>query len=264
MSALVLQCPLCTEPFQVSEDQAGQAVKCPSCDQAVMVPKKTETAPHVPKDETVVFACPICSGQFGITSKQLGQQVGCPHCQSTVLIQAPPETQAKPEEATTAPLVQKLSDKGVLEFTTPGPKIDTESREQKNRSAEKGANSARPSITDVKAERDGVAEPPVSPTFVPKNIDHLLPPRFDVIDPEQLVFRRINDPDNSVVLPDGQGGLKKVDKRIVKIKHGGKEITLVALPPEVVRRKRMIQNTIFMIGGAIVLALIFMLLRKSA
>ncbi|MFK7767875.1 MAG: hypothetical protein AB8B55_11690, partial [Mariniblastus sp.] len=109
MTTKVFGCPNCQQPFQVSVEHAGQAVQCPSCANAVEIPKEafatgSSPAPLPQRESTLapqqeVFACPSCSGQFGITSDMYGVTVGCPHCQTGVAIQpqAQPESQAEAE-----------------------------------------------------------------------------------------------------------------------------------------------------------------------
>lgn len=298
MNSLVLQCPLCSKPFQVLAEQAGSAVQCPSCKQAVMIPPDLAPQQQIPPPsptptDKLVFACPACERQFGITTEMYGQKVGCPHCQSSVTIQTPQQSKppklkrpsAKPDPASVletdllpperAPIkidaanktpiaktrAQVKSSKPALEklptiVETP-PVVEPSSvAEQDERETTTEDNATSQSIASTATETV-TAEPE------PQNIDHLLPPKFDVIDPERLVLNNRRADDHRVVLPDGEGGLQTYDDRIVNVKHGDQEIKLVALPPHELRRRRQIQNGVFMIGGAILLAIIFALLRKT-
>ncbi len=101
MSSVVLQCPICTKPFGVLPEQAGQVMKCPSCLQPVTIPNELADAnqtasPPPPQSPSPgqLFACPACAQSFGVTSQMYGQQVGCPHCQQTVLIQSSTGTES--------------------------------------------------------------------------------------------------------------------------------------------------------------------------
>ncbi len=89
MNNLVMQCPACSKPFQVSPDAAGQTVACPSCQSAVMIPGREEpnhsaTAPA----DTIVYHCPECDGPFGLTPDMRGKRIACPHCEKEVTIES--------------------------------------------------------------------------------------------------------------------------------------------------------------------------------
>ena len=122
-----------------------------------------------------------------------------------------------------------------------------------------------PPVTSVLVESE--SDTPESQTEKSDNetseIDLLLPPRFDVDDPEMISVRSGRSASSKVVLPDGKGGVTTVDQRIVTIEHHGQQYDLIALPAHVLRRKRIIQNVISVLIGAIVLAIVFALLRKT-
>lgn len=288
MSSPILQCPLCSKPFGILPEQAGQAVQCPNCNQAVRVPPEigasVPPAPSQPPPnqplETEVFGCPVCSGQFAITPDMQGQQVGCPHCQSTILIH--PASSPSPDPPSPKIEVRKRdpSEEEVDEsdLFAPGYQPKTEENSAAQPVSQANADSldqqaeippVTPGLSQVvgtpQEEASSQTEPAAETDaeYEPENIDHLLPPRFDVLDPQQLALRRRHDSDQKVILPDGKGGLSKVDDRFVTITHKGEEINLISLPPEQLRRKRQIQNSIAIIIGAIVLAIVFALLRKS-
>jgi DNA-directed RNA polymerase subunit RPC12/RpoP len=93
----------------------------------------------------------------------------------------------------------------------------------------------------------------------PESIDHLLPPLFDVLDPTRM--RGKSSEQFKVMLPDGQGGTKQVDQRVVRVEHDGEQVALVVLTPQQKQRRRAIQNVIAIIIGIVVLAAAFLLLR---
>ena len=94
-----------------------------------------------------------------------------------------------------------------------------------------------------------------------ESIAHLLPPTFDVYDPERLNVTVSRD-DNKVILPGADGGTTRIDKRIVHVDHGGEKVSLVVLSPEQRERRRMIQNLIVIgIGVALIAATIWMLIN---
>ena len=87
-----------------------------------------------------------------------------------------------------------------------------------------------------------------------RSIAHLLPPVFDVFDPERVGVAK--DGDNfKVFLPDGKGGTAQIDNRILRVKHGEKEISLVSMSDKQRAKKRLIQNVIAILIGIAVIAL---------
>ncbi len=90
-------------------------------------------------------------------------------------------------------------------------------------------------------------------------IDHLLPPRFDVLDPSRLKMSR-EESEFKVLLPDGDGGTKQVDNRVVRVSHAGEQVSLVASSDKEKSRRRMIQNIIAILIGVVILAGAFWLL----
>ena len=111
--SLVFGCPFCTKPFQVDESQAGQAVRCPSCMEAVTVPhpeskedaaatqdvEPEPTKPSSPAEEPIALACPHCNGQFGVSQNMFGTKVACPHCAKPIEIKPPPNTEKTKQES---------------------------------------------------------------------------------------------------------------------------------------------------------------------
>ena len=91
------------------------------------------------------------------------------------------------------------------------------------------------------------------------SIEHLLPPRFDVLDPSRLSFSR-EESEFKVLLPDGDGGTKQVDNRVVRVSHAGEQVSLVASSDKEKSRRRLIQNVIAIMIGIIILAGAFWLL----
>ncbi|MGB1928758.1 MAG: hypothetical protein ACPIA2_14880 [Mariniblastus sp.] len=91
------------------------------------------------------------------------------------------------------------------------------------------------------------------------SIEHLLPPRFDVLDPSRLKMSR-EESEFKVLLPDGDGGTKQVDNRVVRVSHAGEQVSLVASSDKEKSRRRMIQNVIAILIGVLILAGAFWLL----
>jgi hypothetical protein len=226
-----------------------------------MIPAELASSPaptrSLDRDEPLVFSCPECANQFGITEDLYGKQVGCPHCHATVVIH---DSESTPPQIEVSRTRVKIDVAGASDSAAE--KIRVAALSGVSQIVVDSAPKQPPEDQDV-TDGAGSESAELAEKFVPQNIDHLLPPRFDVIDPEQLALRSRRSADRQVILPDGQGGLKKVDDRIVRVKHGAEEIKLVALSPAELRRRRQIQTAIFMIGGAFILAIIFALLRKS-
>ena len=63
-----------------------------------------------------------------------------------------------------------------------------------------------------------------------------------------------------VVLPDGQGGVAQMDNRVLRVKHEGKQVSLVSLTPEQQARQRLIQNIVAILIGIVIMAIAFTLL----
>lgn len=91
-------------------------------------------------------------------------------------------------------------------------------------------------------------------------IDHLLPLRFDVLDPTRMRFDKGKD-QFKVLLPDGEGGTKQFDQRLLRVKHEGEHVALVAMTEQERQRRRLIQNVIAIVIGIIIMGIAFMLLR---
>lgn len=91
------------------------------------------------------------------------------------------------------------------------------------------------------------------------SIDHLLPPRFDVLDPSRLKMSR-EESEFKVLLPDGDGGTKQVDNRVVRVSHAGEKVSLIATSDKEKSRRRLIQNVVAILIGIVILAGAFWLL----
>ncbi len=208
----VFGCPNCQNPFQVPDDAAGKAFQCPTCQSTVEVPGFADAA-ETPNGSSPleqapsIFYCPLCSGQFGVEESMLGQKVACPHCAELVEIE--PDFEEVPE----------------LETVDESSTIETVQRKEAE-------------------QEEPVAEeplPPPEPVFEPQSVDHLLPPRCGVPDPQRFPTRLGSD---TVILPDGDGGYQSVEANIVTITHNGQEYELKRLTPEQRRRRKAIHNTI--------------------
>lgn len=108
-------------------------------------------------------------------------------------------------------------------------------------------------VVDSEASYPDEGEQPIS-------IDHLLPPRFDVLDPLRMRPRNSGNDQYKVFLPDGDGGTKLVDQRLVRVEHEGSQVSLRAMTEKEKQRRRWIQNLIAIVIGIIIMAIAFWLL----
>ncbi len=106
---------------------------------------------------------------------------------------------------------------------------------------------------DQAAEEDIVESP-----WQPDPIDHLLPPRFDVLDPTR--FSQGGQEQFKVVLPDGKGGIAQLDSRVLRVEHEGEKVALRMLTTEEKKRRRLIQNIVAILIGIAVIAIAFSIL----
>ena len=92
------------------------------------------------------------------------------------------------------------------------------------------------------------------------SIDHLLPPRFEVLDPARMHLNT-GKHEFKVLLPDGKGGTQQVDQRVMRVEHEGEQVALVAMSQKEKQRRRLIQNIIAVVIGIIIMAIAFSILR---
>ena len=83
----------------------------------------------------------------------------------------------------------------------------------------------------------------------------MLPPKFDVLDPARMGTEKFK-----VVLPDGEGGTAQMDNRVLRVKHGGKQVSLVSMTPEERAKQRLIQNIVVILIGIALMAIAFTIL----
>ncbi len=92
------------------------------------------------------------------------------------------------------------------------------------------------------------------------SIDHLLPPKFLVDDPEQLAVA-VTKTNHKILLPDGKGGVSRIDDRVVRIQHGQEKVTLLTLTPQQKARRRFIVNLVTILLAIACMALAFWILQ---
>ncbi len=137
-----------------------------------------------------------------------------------------------------------------------------------NRQVESAEPDASDKAGDENVEENVIAAQVVAPVISepevdedqPEPIDHLLPPRFDVLDPTQMAIKSSKN-QFKVLLPDGKGGMAEVDQRIVRVEHEGERVSLVKMTPEQKARRRLIQNIIAIIIGIAMMGFAFWMLK---
>ena len=85
-----------------------------------------------------------------------------------------------------------------------------------------------------------------------------LPRKFLADDPDFVDHRVSRNQHEKVLLPDGGGGVQSVDGNIVRIKHKGQMIELVALSPEQRQKRQRLVNLVSIVLGAVFLLLFFL------
>ena len=280
MALQVFGCPECSEPFQVDETMAGQAVGCPACGAAVSIPSVEELAssdqpvemePAAAPEPTPV-QCPHCQGSFGVSVGMFGQQVACPHCDATVEIRdaaqevEPPETISDPVEASATPPIDLATPAKPKSKSKPKPnrkrKLDSEQGrepwQQTSRVASKSPDEPGETPPAPASPAEPPAESPPEPeTFQPQPIAQWMPPPFAVPDPLRFPSRAGGE----VILPDGSGGLQQASSRIVTITHNGQEYQLIAMTPAQRQRRKLIHNVVALAIGAALLLMALQLLN---
>lgn len=296
----ILQCPNCAQPFQVLAEQAGTHVHCPACQQIVAVPQQlpagnqVDSAAETEKPQSAqgagqqaasprnICACPECQQPFGIVPEMLGTPVACPHCNATVTVQSEPE-----QELPTLPIEKPIKKKGGVQPKARPPKElpGSPAAASKSKSRWKGDKSADTELfapgylgeDRPHANGDGPSgksrknlttsqflvedDRGENTELERKPVDHLLPPTFDVADPDSMQVKVFGD-QQKVLLPDGQGGVKKVDSRLLRVKHGGQDFHLTNSTSAEKAQRRLIINIVTVAILMVLLVLIFFWLRK--
>ena len=94
------------------------------------------------------------------------------------------------------------------------------------------------------------------------SIEHRLPPKFTAVDPGELLHSSsTRSEEHKVILPDGEGGYKQIDGRVVHVDREGEMVQLFSAPKEQREKKRTIQNLIAIVVGIIILGVAFWLLQ---
>ena len=128
----------------------------------------------------------------------------------------------------------------------------------------KATQTKAPESTEPNQESQPTPQPGMTPEeaigespWKPDPIDHLLPPRFDVLDPTRI--SQAGQDQFKVVLPDGKGGIAQLDNRVLRVEHDGEKVALRMLTEKQKQRRRLIQNIIAILIGIAAIAITFTL-----
>ena len=104
-------CPRCTAPLKAPASYAGQRRRCPWCQWAIDVPRKSrrtdfeeytfhdDSAAGVDMVPEIAFECPLCHTRMTAPEDQVGQQVACPDCRTPVTVPAKFEPRRRKQPA---------------------------------------------------------------------------------------------------------------------------------------------------------------------
>lgn len=164
---------------------------------------------------------------------------------------APPHTKVPPKVDAT--LSANISNK----IDSPQPSSLAKDHDQR-----KGPSESAPPNSAVEKPRDISLASIAKATTDP--IDAMLPPKFTAIDPDEIRMQSASGSkdEHKVILPDGDGGYKRVDSRVVHVQREGEKIQLYASSKDQKERRRWIQNVLAIIFGIIILALAFAILQS--
>lgn len=140
------------------------------------------------------------------------------------------------------------------------------SKKSKRRRLHSGSQLLPESKTITDADASDKSENPsssqIAVVFERQPIDHLLPPRFDLDDPDRLELRLSNE-NHKVLLPDGGGGLREIDDRVIRVRYGSEEFQLTNASDQDKQRRRLLTNITTIGILLILLAIVFYFLQRS-
>ena len=220
-------------------------------------------------NKPTAFACPHCGAKFGVTQDMVGTEVGCPSCKKAVRI--PGAQVIVKEKVRTQPKDAEFGTKSDEAVKPTSPKPRWKSRESQGSPDlfAPGHKNSRPREEEDDSERPPTTAPARSggsqlldepKPLVKKPVDHLLPPRFDIFDPTSFV-PRVSEENQKVYLPDGSGGVKRVDHRVVSVNYAGEKVKLATPTNREKSNRRFWSNfvTLAILGGVLLLALFLIL-----
>ncbi len=285
---LIFNCTHCQLPFGVTRQMFGTRVACPHCRQIVEIedpefpsqpieiavrkkPPKPKSAPlrdaEIPKQPEETSTATFVPRKEKDNNQSPGanpeDQAKRPkRKQKSAANQAAPKSNQQPVSDSNR---KTLTNGNKAVASKPAPKSidhllppETESLIRQSANANNQHAAGESDTTSNQGNMAAAALPTGGQASEPQPIDHLLPPRFDVFD--HTLIRISRPSDFKVLLPDGSGGVKQIDKRIVTLEHNGQQVSLTALTPQERSRRRMITNSIAILLGIVILAVAFSML----
>ncbi len=297
MDGLVFRCPACQQPFQVLAEQSGETVRCPGCQGPVQIPppSKTQTliqaiagsAPGANLNradgldreagtgqndpQVQPYDCPLCEQAFGIFASMFDTEVACPHCQrSVLLVDAGKSSKVIADRAQDE--VKRGRKRKVKPVVRPTKLKNAKPKKKEKPSKPPTADAGAEAQTQVDHSPQAVVET-VSPqttqscqktevpnsVFQSQSVEHLLPPKFEAVDP--AFFYRQHSDGSQVLLPSDDGGVKVVDNRVVRIEHNGRTYDLISSPRYNRIQRSIVSNLLAVIICGLVIAIVMTLLK---
>ena len=290
----MVRCPGCEEPVQIPEsapqakppaEKPAESLATSPANPSTKKPAETSAVPTPPietnAEEVQPYECPECVKPFGIYPSMFGSQMACPHCQKTVLLKkfenpktdvtaaAMPATKHREKRKQTLEPQPQESPKAPPKTESAPPKSKTEAKTtdpSKSEPADKHKEKTiAPPINRVPKEpaADAAVEQPapaVATVFTPQSVEHLLPPKFQAVDPA-FFYRRHQD-GSQVLLPGEDGSVNVVDNRIVRIEHKGQTYELISSPRYDRIQKSIVTNLLAVVICGLVIAIVMTLLNQ--
>lgn len=274
---IVFACPTCEGQFGITKEMNGQTVGCPHCQAPALI-----QLPDLPSHEPI--AGPEINTKVEVSRRDKKEArkrakavinkehqdlfaPGYSKPESPDTPGEPPETPASQQQIT--PKRRKPKKKKTTETSKPAPPSPGDSVQQSavTETASEALATPEPTTTIPDEHVAKTTEPPADAENAsappepsgPEPIDHLLPPKFTVFDPNRVRVGSGNEK-FKVVLPDGKGGTAQLDNRILRVSHGDEKVALVSLTEQQRARRNLIQNIIAILIGIGVMALAFFLL----
>ena len=268
------QCPQCEGPFQVpqeflqqaSDQQVVPTVQCPHCQASVEVagkstnipsqssqPKRRPGVPEVKQRDSSGKPEPDPDELFAPGfRRKTNQPAPVPKPAGASRTRA--RSAAKPDQSTDNPVEPSAGkDSELPETSTP---ISTSPPDEQTEVASDPVGQDK--FKSLEEATETTAQQSVAQLL--PSIDHLLPPKFQVDDPEQLAVA-VTKTNHKILLPDGKGGVSRIDDRVVRIQHGQEKVTLLTLTPQQKARRRFIVNLVTILLAIACMALAFWILQ---
>ena len=271
----IFACVHCQGQFGITPDMYGFQVACPHCQQTLEIQDPTASEPESPKIEINTGSrnsakskskkLPIQETPLQTTSENAELFApGFPANTSTAKKKRETKKPApkKPSTQPNTPALSGTTSPKANEDIRPDEKSRLNPRRRttnESKSSNPAENPTDRSGSNQEVATEAEAESKADPNqFVPESVAHLLPPTFDVFDPTQIRIKSKDE--HTIAVPDGKGGAKQLDQRVLRVEHQGEKVTLVAMSARQKFRRRLISNVLAILIGIGVLALAFKIL----